>query len=345
MTKNIITFFLFLILGLPSQGLALDQDELRYYYVGKIGVDQSIQLELSVQGKGVRGSYYNDKTGVPIPILGEVNFDDSTITLSTKGNGRKFTGKFEPMNGVLGTSIEGVYTLKDSLMKIPFQLTKVANYESFLIKQIDKVETSWSYPKLISKNEVIQNISPKLSERMKPEIDEFQKNAKEAFLEDLISEGYQFSYNYSIEYYSVELISFVGQVYSYTGGAHGNTYFVSSNYWIKDGDTILLKLRDLFKKDSKYEKILSDYIINELRKKGAGWVVNGEIKTLKTDEMGPFAISPRGIQFAFAPYAVGSYAEGAYFVTISFENLYNIINLDGPLSSLVKPSDPTAQNK
>lgn len=335
---TILTFLLFTALV-----NAQDKDETKYYYIGKIGDEQALQMELSLEDAELRGSYYNDKTGIPLPLSGEVDTNDSKISLYTKSGNRKFNGEFSPINGGLGTYIEGAYSEQDGSIKIPFKLTKVANYEFILIKQGANVETAWSYPKLISKNEVIQKISPKIRDRMKPEIEEFQKNAKEGFMADAISHGWQFNYNYTIEYYSEKLISFTGQVYSYTGGAHGNTYYVSSNYWISDGESKLLKLSELFKKDSDYLKVLSDYCINDLRKRGAGWVVSGDIKSFKEDEIGPFALSPRGIQFAFAPYAVGSYAEGAYFVTIDYGHLQKVINPEGPLSQFVGPSKAESQ--
>ena len=59
------------------------------------------------------------------------------------------------------------------------------------------------------------------------------------------------------------------------------------------------------------------------------------IKSLKEDEIGPFALSPRGIQFAFAPYAVGPYSDGAFFVTVAFNDLQTIIDPKGPLSEFI----------
>jgi hypothetical protein len=72
-------------------------------------------------------------------------------------------------------------------------------------------------------------------------------------------------------------------------------------------------------------------------------VVNGEITSLKEDEIGPFALSPRGIQFAFAPYAVGPYSDGASFVTIAYEDLKDIINPEAPLSQFAVSSEAESQ--
>jgi len=328
---------------------AQDKDETKYYYIGKIGENLSVQMELSLDDGEVRGSYYYDKKGIPLSLSGEADLKESKIKLVESDDRKKktglFKGVFTTISDGLGTTIEGTWSNADGENELPFKLNKVANYEFFLIKQGSDVETAWSYPKLISKKEVMQKISIKLRDRMKPKIEEFQKDAKEAFLADEISHGWQFNYNYSVEYYSEDLISLTGQVYSYTGGAHGNTYFVSSNYWIKGGEPKLLKLSNLFKKGSDYMKVLSEYCINELRKKGAGWIVNGEIKTFNEDALSVFALSPRGIQFAFAPYAVGSYAEGTYFVTMDYNNLKSIINPDGPLARFAGPSEVDTQKE
>ena len=332
---TLLAFFLVLPLA-----IAEDTNNTKYYFIGAIGFDLPVQMELSLEGNSVRGSYYYDKSGIPLSLSGELDLKESTIRLIEKdGKNKKtgvFEGKFTPIPEGIGAAIEGTWSKPDGKNKLPFQLSKVANYEFSKIKQGNFSEATWSYPKLLSENEVIQKISGKLYDRMKPQIEEYQKDAKEGFIEDLISSTWIFNYNYTIEYYSESLLSFTGIVYSYTGGAHGNTYFVSSNYAINEKDSTLLKLSDLFNKDSEYVKVLSDYIIKDLKKQKAGWVVNGEIKSLKEDEIGPFAISPAGIRFAFAPYAVGSYAEGAYFVSLSYESLQSIIDPTGPLAKFIK---------
>jgi len=349
MRKYVLSFTLLTFLFFSASVSAQDKDETKYYYIGKIGNELNLQMELSMDDGEVRGSYYYDKNGTPLSLSGEANLKEYKIKLVEIDDKKRKTGEFNgvytPIAQGLGTKIEGTWSSADGTKNFPFILNKVANYEFFLIKQGKYSEAKWSYPKLISKNEVIQKISTKLGDRMKPEIEEFQKDAKEGFMADAITDAWLFTYNYSIEYYSENLISFTGLVYSYTGGAHGNTYFVSSNYRIKDGESKLLKLSELFKKDSDYVKALSEYCIKDLGKQGASWVVNGEIKSLKEDEIGPFALSPRGIQFAFAPYAVGPYSQGAYFVTIDYSHLKNVINPQGPLAQFIGPSGADTQRQ
>ncbi len=351
--KTIITVLVFL--AISPLVFAQDKDPSKYYYIGTIG-DQTIQMELQLEDTNLRGSFYyadgDSKDGARRSVIGTLDPKESNIKLIVKGEGGDtkkgvsvskeeagIDAKYIPIPDGIGAYIEGAYTEKKGSIRLPINLTKVANYEFFKIKQGNFSEAEWSYPKLISQNEVIQKITGKLSERMKPALQEYQKDAKEGFMSDVITSTWLFTYDYSIEYYSQELISFTGLVYSYTGGAHGNTYFVSSNYAVSNEESRLLKLADLFKKDSGYVKVLSDLIIKDLKRQKAGWVVAGEIKSLKEDEIGPFALSPAGIQFAFAPYAVGSYAEGAYFVTINYESISSVIDPQGPLSKFIKSED------
>ncbi|GJM16043.1 MAG: hypothetical protein DHS20C13_13700 [Thermodesulfobacteriota bacterium] len=359
-----LTILMFLLSSVLA--FAQDKDEAKYYYVGKIGDETSIyqlsvQMEILVEGSDIRGSFYyeqgGNKGGAVRSLLGQINSNESTINLVVRGEGGNLkargplsnkegdiNAKFTPINGGLGTTINGTYLDKVTSEKLPIKLTKVANYDFSIIKQGKYSEAKWSYPLLISDNEVLQKVSVKLRDRMKPQIEEYQKDAKEGFMTDVITSTWLFTYDYSIEYYSEELISFTGQVYSYTGGAHGNTYFVSSNYSIKDGDSKLLKLSDLFKEKTDYVSVISDLIIKDLKKQKAGWVVNGEITSLKEDEIGPFALSPRGIQFAFAPYAVGPYSDGAFFVTINYVQLKGIINPKGTLSQFMGQNNSNPQN-
>jgi hypothetical protein len=348
MRKYVLSLTVLIFLLFSALVSAQDKDEAKYYYIGKIGENLPIQMELSLDDGDVRGSYYYDKKGIPLSLSGEADLKESKIKLVESDDKKKKTGKFNgtftPIPEGMGITIEGTWSNAEGKNELPFKLNKVANYDFSLIKQGKYSEAKWSYPKLISKNEVIQNVSIKLRDRMKPALEEFQKDAKEGFMTDVITSTWLFTYDYTIEYYSDELISFTGLVYSYTGGAHGNTYFVSSNYSVMGDDSTLLKLSDLFKKDSDYVKVLSEYCIKDLGKQGAGWVVNGEIKSLKEDEIGPFALSPRGVQFAFAPYAVGPYSEGAFFVTIDYGHLKSIINPDGPLAQFAGPTETKTKN-
>lgn len=192
------------------------------------------------------------------------------------------------------------------------------------------------YPSFITDTKANREITERLEKEAASERKKFTDEAETFFSTQESAGEWQENYSYSIEYYSPELISLSGEVFSYTGGAHGNTFYMSSNYWIKDGKTLRLGLSDLFMPKSNYIKVLSDYCIRNLRKQQAGWVLNGELKELKADDLSAFLISPRGITFAFAPYAAGPYVEGSYFVTVGYGELKGAVNPAGPLRQFLK---------
>jgi hypothetical protein len=50
-------------------------------------------------------------------------------------------------------------------------------------------------------------------------------------------------------------------------------------------------------------------------------VVSGGIKSFSAEELGNFTVTAKGIRFYFGPYAVASYAEGAFEVFVPWSDL------------------------
>ena len=50
----------------------------------------------------------------------------------------------------------------------------------------------------------------------------------------------------------------------------------------------------------------------------------------------PFTFSPAGVEFHFAPYHVGSYAEGMYYVLVPYSVLKPVLRPGGPLARWAK---------
>jgi hypothetical protein len=281
-----------------------------------------------------------DKVGIPISLAGEIDNGTSSLILTEQDDKGLKTGTFR--GGIksegksFGMFIEGEWSKANGLTTLPFKLTKVADFVSISVNVKDKYEAIYMYPSIITGTKTNREINERLEKEASSEKKKFTDEAEEFFSAQESAGEWQEDYSYTIEYYSPELISLSGEVFSYTGGAHGNTFYMSSNYWVKDGKALLLGLSDLFTPKSDYTKVLSDYCIRDLRKQQAGWVLNGELKELKADDLSAFVISPRGVTFAFAPYAAGPYVEGSYFVTVGFAELKGAVNPSGPLRQFLK---------
>lgn len=333
-----LLFFSALVAPADASGQEGDRPESRYYYTGVLGDGLGIQMELVMDSSGVTGSYMYDRIGTPLSLTGSIDTETSIVTLveqDDKGNRTgTFAGKLESEGTNYAKTIEGKWMKAGGKDKIPFKLNKVAYYIWSETKAGGKYEMSYMYPDFISGLKPFEEISKDLEKNALAEQAKFTKEAEEYFKTEEARAEWQERYNYAIEYYSPEIVSLSGEIYMYGGGAHGNTEYMSSNYWIKDGKPVLLKLPDLFLPNSNYLKALSDYCINDLRRQNAGWVVDGQLKELGTDDLSAFAVSPRGISIAFAPYAVGSYAEGSYFVTVPYSALKEVIDPAGPIGKL-----------
>lgn len=336
----VFTMTAFVTLTIVTNSAAASSQEKRFYFIGTVGPENKVQMELVFDGEDVSGSYYYDKKGIPIGLSGSYTGKDDAIRISEKGHKGLITGNFKGSvvsdGANFAKSIEGTWTDYKGDKKLPFELTKVSDFVSSKVTEGDKIESSLLYPKFLSDVSGLKMINSELSKNFKTEQKKFLKEAKEFFSTEDSAGGWQESRSLSIAYYSNSLISLVGEVYSYTGGAHGNTYYISSNYSIKEGKADLLKLSQLFNSGSDYLKVLSKYCINDLLLKKAGWIENGEITSFKEDELGVFAITPEGLKFAFAPYAVGPYAQGSFFVTVPFEEIKGIIDQDGALGIFLK---------
>ena len=333
-----VALYNFFCLPLPAQDK--QGGESRYYYVGTIGDNLDVQMELIIDSGDVSGSYMYDKVGIPIALTGEADNSSSAITLVEQDEKGSKTGTFKgTVRGDgkdFGKVIEGKWSKANGLTTLPFKLTKVADFVSTNLNGGAKYEASYMYPNFLSDTKAFREITDRLEKEAASERKKFVKEAEDFFSAQDSAGGWQEDYSYSIEYYSPELVSLSGEVFSYTGGAHGNTSYMSSNYWIKDGKALLLNLPDLFKPNSDFIKALSGHCIGDLRRQKAGWVLNGELKELKSGDLSVFAVSPRGITFAFAPYVAGPYVEGPYFVLVSYSDLKGIINPQGPLKQFLK---------
>lgn len=339
--------FLFLITALGVVGLHASAHaqgnegrESRYYYVGTIGDDLPVQMEMVIDSGDVSGSYMYDRVGIPIPLTGDMDNESRNISLTEQDDKGQKTGTFK---GVVrnegkgfGKFIEGEWSKANGLARLPFKLTKVADFVSEKAVKASRYEAAYMYPSLVAVTKASLEINESLTREAAAEKKKFVTEAEEFFSARESAGEWQEDFGYSIEYYSPELISLSGEVFSYTGGAHGNTSYMSSNYWIKDDKALLLGLSDLFMPKSNYLKVLSDYCISDLGKQQAGWVLNGELKELKAEDLGAFVVSPGGLTFAFAPYVAGPYVEGPYYVTVGYGELKGIINPSGPLKQFLK---------
>ena len=174
--------------------------------------------------------------------------------------------------------------------------------------------------------------------------------AKEFVIIDwsLVTEGFQ-EQNYAflgwtgqitieIVHLTPGAVSLVLAHWEYTGGAHGNGALTGRSFIHDQGCARELKLADLFKPESDWERRLVEVCVSDLRCQEASLISDMSVEnqdpesaTFSIDDLSQFSLSPAGIRFYFSPYHVGTYAEGIYTVLVPYYMLNDCLNVDGPL--------------
>ncbi|MBI1368933.1 MAG: DUF3298 domain-containing protein [Planctomycetes bacterium] len=133
------------------------------------------------------------------------------------------------------------------------------------------------------------------------------------------------------------MISAVITDYAYTGGAHGNSNLNARVFAQRDDGSVgAVVLEDVIVDTPAAKEKLVELCCKALRAAGATSLSDYEAGRTKPpisiDNLHTFAVVPSGLRFYFSPYEVGSYAEGAYSITIPWGELAGIMIRDGPVA-------------
>jgi hypothetical protein len=300
----------------------------RHYYTGTFGECIAIQMDISVTGEKVSGHYYYDTVGIPLSLSGNL------AKIEEREPKNRVTGVFRGTLAPREKIFEGKWSTPNGKKRLPFKLTKVAEYIFSTIRQGESLKVFSVYPHFLSVSPAWQQINEAVEKSIKKNQTNFLAEEKAYHAEEEIGFRRYRKEVFLIEYYSEELISLLGNIYKYSGGAHGNFCYQTRNFWIKANKAVELKLADLFLPG--YGKRLSDYCLNALQMQGASYVGDGGITSFNDNDLSTFSVSPQGVTIHFEPYAVGSHAEGSFTVTVPYKALKGVIAQDGPLKRFIR---------
>jgi hypothetical protein len=308
----------------------------RHYYTGKIG-QMPVQMDLTIDGSDVSGNYYYEKTGKPIELKGKLTADQAVVKEypEEKKTTGAFTGKLDASRKLWS----GTWESADGKRKFPFNVKAVADYV-ITEGKIEGVGADFAYPQFIGTSPEISALNKNIRLDMEAQKAELRKAAREMLDTPYFKENpervkeWYYQYDTGIEYASPTLVSLLVFVDDFLGGAHGMHFYTSQNYSITNGKVKTLSLDDLFTPG--YMPALSKVIIDDLKKQDAFWVSTGEITKLDRKDLDTFTITPTGIEFYFDPYAVGPYAQGAFFVTLPYKVMKSYIGASSPLRRFVR---------
>lgn len=298
-----------LMLSMTLGSAAAQVSPARYLLTGTLA-GEPVQLELILSLTKVTGKLL----GAPPRTLqgkqtqaGEIHLQGAEINLTGRlpepfSENRTFSGTLE--NGT------------------PFDLTLAASYVLRRTEQGPFLQTRTETPFWL--------VAP--WGQLNGQLEEFITAPAHSFIRDAQHVAAKGDFFYPYSYESVleptlltgDTLSLLETVFYYTGGAHPNTVYLSLTFY-RNGDKVRrLGLQDLFQEGAVYRPVLLNEINRKLRARRAAWIEDGSVR-LSEKDLGVFTLTGRGLEFTFAPYAVGPYAQGKFTVTVPYEQLTRLL--------------------
>lgn len=339
---------------------ASGQPNERMVLAGTIGDMLRVTLDLSARPTRsnedphdtLTGSYRYIKVGQPIELIGRrTGLGRNEITL-TERVGNKTTGRWRlelkreaqdpnKPDAMGEPTYTGTWTSADGKRELPVKLAIAARYD-LARRSVGGVTVEWSLPLFLGDNQRA------LRETLEP-IYDAQRQALNRYVTDLQLQTevplpgrpsgvpYWYELNASVVHHDDTLTSLLFDQYTYTGGAHPNSDFMTVTL-VKDANAYnQVTLASLFQNEQAIEQALGPQVVAELIK--AGWADGFDDRkdhVFKAKELSKFTLGAAGLTVYFEPYAIASYAEGPFVVTVPWDKLAGVIALDGPARRWVK---------
>jgi Deacetylase PdaC/Protein of unknown function (DUF3298) len=331
-------------------------------FVGTIGDNLAVQMDIERAGAKISGSYFYDKPGAwnlahkLLDLNGAVDKDGNVTIRETNSDPETgaekrtgvFTGKLDAATtaGQPTLRLTGVWTgVKDkkslavSLRELTFDLGGLQLSEKRAADggRNAKLRIESRAPQLTGADAAkAEKFNQTVANFVANRTVEFKKVAAELMQADAqpaagpAPPAYEMDVNYTVTAATPEFISILFYFYQYTGGAHPNTKTASFNYNLKRGEA--LQLADLFTPQSNYLQTISAYSIRELKKlKTVDSADEGA--SPKLENFQSWNLTPAGLRLTFDRYSVAAYAAGDHEVVIPYAVLKPILKPDGLLGS------------
>jgi hypothetical protein len=140
-----------------------------------------------------------------------------------------------------------------------------------------------------------------------------------------LESNYVGDFNVPFHHKNLVVIEIIGYNYPF-GAAHGMPVQKYAHIELEKGQ--MYQLKDLFKNNSPYVKVISAIIGDQIESNEKySYVFPNSYKGIKADQ--PFFINEEGLNIYFEPYEIAPYAAGFPTFTIPFDELKDFINHNG----------------
>lgn len=154
---------------------------------------------------------------------------------------------------------------------------------------------------------------------------------------------YHLTSEWQVQLATPDVVSVLNEIADYTGGAHGGMEIQTWNAIRTHSGWRELTLKELFKTNSNWQPELAKRVTTSLNRDRRERYFGDqetteelEILEISAEELDNqmFTLCPEGIQFWYAPYEVGSWAEGTYNPMVSYLELESLLDEHGPAKGL-----------
>lgn len=186
-------------------------------------------------------------------------------------------------------------------------VAEVKNVE--IARETDKLKISVEYPVL-----GVDGVDADLARWAENLEREFERDMAESELGPS-SYKHELGVNFTVERPSAGVASVIFEVYTYTGGAHGNMGIVVHTYDMQTSTR--LTFAHIFEDPEAALQLMSTYAAESLRAELGDNVVEEMLKagtTPDADNFSTLSLRPSGVRIHFAPYQVAPWAQGPLFV-------------------------------
>ncbi|MBX7134762.1 MAG: DUF3298 and DUF4163 domain-containing protein [Fimbriimonadaceae bacterium] len=192
-------------------------------------------------------------------------------------------------------------------------------------------EAKVSYPVFAGSTPLIRFANAQLAKEARSDFDDFVKSAREgAKATQKFGMTWEHDQATFIAQANSRIISVYTEAYSFTGGAHPNTFFMTYNFMIVKGKPKQIKLSDLV---SDPRLLMNGPVLMELNVAKKSREAGPET-SIDPNVFDRFVLTPTSITWIFQPYAVGAYAEGSYEIKLPLSVLKGYARPDSPLAGM-----------
>lgn len=218
-------------------------------------------------------------------------------------------------------------------------LRRLALFSEARLRQ-GRIEAEASFPYFVRGE--FQRVNSFMESRQRQAVDEFVAFARESLAGDEGFGGWGMAFDEQVFVTGQAggFLSLLGFTYTFTGGAHGNTFADSYLLEVDGGNLVRWQVADLFAADSDWVSVIGPLVLADLATQDASWVTEGDVVELSERDLRVATLGPEGITFHFDPYHMGPYAQGGFEVTLAYAEVIELAVPEGALAAFAREFSP-----